>query len=87
MAEFRLWYLYTILSFLVCFKRLDFQSSILHEDNKIEGKSSESKCFMCYLFGVVQQKTGLFQMFILYNLHLCGLGLVYLFTPGKDALC
>lgn len=42
---------------------------------------------MCYLFGVVQQKTGLFQMFILYNLHLCGLGLVYLFTPGKGALC
>lgn len=69
---------YTILFFSVCFKRLDFQSSVLHEDNKIEGKSSESKCFVCYLFGVVQQKTGLFQMFVLYNLHLCALGLVYL---------
>lgn len=31
---------YTILSFSVGFKRLDFQSSVLHEDNKIEGKSS-----------------------------------------------
>lgn len=69
---------YTILFFSVCFKRLDFQSSVLHEDNKIEGKSSESKCFVCYLFGVVQQKTGLFQLFILYNLHLCAQGLVYL---------
>lgn len=82
---------YTILFISVCFKRLDFQSSVLHEDNKIEGKSSESKCFMCYLFGIVQQKTGLFQMFILYNLHLCALSLVYLkaflFLHREKMLC